>query len=103
MVSYKKSFLQQLYNYIFKVLSQAAKINRFFRIVSFFFGLQEDTVWAVLAGMATAGKNLQTAEVAYAALDLTDKVHYINKIKVLILFYTTSIRKIHHEMKKKKT
>ncbi|XP_018019947.1 intraflagellar transport protein 80 homolog [Hyalella azteca] len=41
----------------------------------------EDLVWAVLAGMATAGRNLETAEVAYAAINETDKVHYINKIK----------------------
>ena len=44
--------------------------------------LQEETVWAVLAGMATAGQDLHTAEVAYAALNQTDKVHYINRIKV---------------------
>ncbi|XP_018025375.1 intraflagellar transport protein 80 homolog, partial [Hyalella azteca] len=43
--------------------------------------VKEDLVWAVLAGMATAGRNLETAEVAYAAINETDKVHYINKIK----------------------
>lgn len=44
--------------------------------------LQEESVWAMLAGMATAGGHLQTAEVAYAAINQTDKVHYINRIKV---------------------
>lgn len=44
--------------------------------------LQEDTVWACLAGFATSAKELETAEIAYAAIDEADKVRYIQYIKV---------------------
>ena len=52
---------------------------------------QEDGIWAMLAGMATFGKHLQTAEVAYAAIDMSDKVQYINAIKVSLLFLLLSL------------
>lgn len=32
-------------------------------------GLQDENLWATLAGMATYAKNLQTAEIAYSAID----------------------------------
>ena len=35
----------------------------------FFFLIQDDSLWACLAGMAAAHKELSTAEIAYAAID----------------------------------
>ncbi|KAB7494111.1 Intraflagellar transport protein 80-like protein [Armadillidium nasatum] len=43
--------------------------------------VKEDTVWACLAGFATSAKELETAEIAYAAIDEADKVRYIQYIK----------------------
>ena len=45
--------------------------------------VKDDTLWAVLAGMATQAKHLETAEVAYSAIMEADKVHYIQYIKEL--------------------
>lgn len=45
-------------------------------------------MWAALAGFATTAKELEIAEVAYAAIDQADKVRYIQYIKVsFILVY----------------
>ncbi|ORZ38192.1 WD40-repeat-containing domain protein [Catenaria anguillulae PL171] len=38
-------------------------------------------VWAVIAGLAVQGNELNTAEVAYAAVDMADKVSYLGYIK----------------------
>lgn len=38
-------------------------------------------MWAVLAGASIYNKDLETASVAYAALDEVDKVEYIEYIK----------------------
>ncbi|XP_045601736.1 intraflagellar transport protein 80 homolog [Procambarus clarkii] len=43
--------------------------------------VKDDIVWACLAAMATANKELGTAEVAYAAINEADKVQYIHYIK----------------------
>ncbi|RXM33144.1 Intraflagellar transport protein 80-like [Acipenser ruthenus] len=45
--------------------------------------VKEQTLWACLAAMAIANKELTTAEVAYAAIGEIDKVQYINSIKDL--------------------
>ncbi|KAG9348323.1 hypothetical protein JZ751_002058 [Albula glossodonta] len=44
---------------------------------------KDQTLWACLAAMAMANKELTTAEVAYAAIGEVDKVQYINSIKDL--------------------
>ncbi|XP_072557690.1 intraflagellar transport protein 80 homolog isoform X1 [Paramormyrops kingsleyae] len=44
---------------------------------------KDQTLWASLAAMAMANKELNTAEVAYAAVGEVDKVQYINSIKEL--------------------
>uniref|UniRef100_A0A8B9LBR6 Intraflagellar transport 80 homolog (Chlamydomonas) n=1 Tax=Astyanax mexicanus TaxID=7994 RepID=A0A8B9LBR6_ASTMX len=44
---------------------------------------KDQTLWACLAGMAMANRELTTAEVAYAAIQEVDKVQYINFIKDL--------------------
>lgn len=43
--------------------------------------VKDTTLWACLATMASYGKELNTAEIAYAAIDEADKVQYINYIK----------------------
>ncbi|XP_007886712.1 intraflagellar transport protein 80 homolog [Callorhinchus milii] len=45
--------------------------------------VKEQAMWACLAAMAVANKDLTTAEVAYAAIGEIDKVQYINCIKDL--------------------
>ncbi|XP_064159238.1 intraflagellar transport protein 80 homolog [Anguilla rostrata] len=44
---------------------------------------KDQTLWACLAAMAMANRELTTAEVAYAAIGEVDKVQYINSIKEL--------------------
>ncbi|KAJ8256291.1 hypothetical protein COCON_G00184430 [Conger conger] len=44
---------------------------------------KDQTLWACLAAMAMANRELTTAEVAYAAIGEVDKVQYINSIKDL--------------------
>ncbi|KAM6961470.1 intraflagellar transport protein 80 homolog [Aplochiton taeniatus] len=44
---------------------------------------KDQLLWACLAGMAMANRELTTAEVAYAAIGEVDKVQYINSIKEL--------------------
>ena len=43
--------------------------------------LQDPTIWATLAAMAMAAKELNTAEVAFAAIDEVDKLHFVCKVK----------------------
>ncbi|KAF2978760.1 hypothetical protein EK904_012369, partial [Melospiza melodia maxima] len=43
----------------------------------------DQTLWACLAAMAVANKDMSTAEIAYAAIGEIDKVQYINAIKEL--------------------
>ncbi|XP_026683019.1 intraflagellar transport protein 80 homolog [Diaphorina citri] len=43
--------------------------------------LNDDILWACLAGMATYSRDLATSEEAYAAIEQVDKVMYINHIK----------------------
>ena len=43
--------------------------------------VKQDTMWACLAAMAVAGKELHTAEVAYAAISQVDKLLYMCHIK----------------------
>ncbi len=45
--------------------------------------MKDDTLWSCLAGMATNARHLETAEVAYSAINEADKVHYIQYIKDL--------------------
>jgi intraflagellar transport protein 80 len=39
-------------------------------------------LWACLAAMAVSGKELHTAEVAYAAIDAVDKLLFMSHVKV---------------------
>ncbi|NWR97117.1 IFT80 protein, partial [Motacilla alba] len=45
--------------------------------------VKDQTLWACLAAMAVASKDMSTAEIAYAAIGEIDKVQYINAIKEL--------------------
>uniref|UniRef100_A0A6I8NS05 Intraflagellar transport 80 n=1 Tax=Ornithorhynchus anatinus TaxID=9258 RepID=A0A6I8NS05_ORNAN len=45
--------------------------------------VKEQTLWACLAAMAVAHKDMTTAEIAYASIGEIDKVQYINSIKDL--------------------
>ncbi|KAJ1088022.1 hypothetical protein NDU88_001181 [Pleurodeles waltl] len=45
--------------------------------------VKDQTLWACLAAMAVASKDMTTAEVAYASIGEIDKVQYINGIKDL--------------------
>ncbi|NWW14146.1 IFT80 protein, partial [Oreocharis arfaki] len=45
--------------------------------------VKDQTLWACLAAMAVANKDMTTAEIAYAAIGEIDKVQYINSIKDL--------------------
>jgi len=45
--------------------------------------VKSQQLWACLAAMAVAGKELHTAEVAYAAIDQVDKLLYMCHIKEL--------------------
>ncbi|KAL9845072.1 intraflagellar transport protein 80 homolog isoform 2-T2 [Geothlypis trichas] len=45
--------------------------------------VKDQTLWACLAAMAVANKDMSTAEIAYAAIGEIDKVQYINAIKEL--------------------
>ncbi|XP_010583274.1 PREDICTED: intraflagellar transport protein 80 homolog isoform X3 [Haliaeetus leucocephalus] len=44
---------------------------------------EDQTMWACLAAMAVANKDMVTAEIAYASIGEIDKVQYINSIKDL--------------------
>ncbi|XP_074449046.1 intraflagellar transport protein 80 homolog isoform X4 [Larus michahellis] len=44
---------------------------------------EDQTMWACLAAMAVANKDMATAEIAYASIGEIDKVQYINSIKDL--------------------
>ncbi|XP_068216977.1 intraflagellar transport protein 80 homolog [Palaemon carinicauda] len=62
-----------LHNYVMaRHWEDAVRLARF---------VKDPTVWGCLAAMATASKELDTAEVAYAAIDEADKVEYIHHIK----------------------
>ncbi|KAK2538520.1 Ift80 [Columba guinea] len=45
--------------------------------------VKDQTLWACLAAMAVANKDMATAEIAYASIGEIDKVQYINSIKDL--------------------
>ncbi|XP_006861914.1 PREDICTED: intraflagellar transport protein 80 homolog [Chrysochloris asiatica] len=45
--------------------------------------VKEQTLWACLAAMSVANRDMATAEIAYAAIGEIDKVQYINSIKNL--------------------
>lgn len=45
--------------------------------------VKEQTMWACLAAMAVANRDMTTAEIAYAAIGEIDKVQYIKSIKDL--------------------
>ncbi|XP_013386357.1 intraflagellar transport protein 80 homolog isoform X2 [Lingula anatina] len=47
--------------------------------------VKDDTMWSCLAAMAAYAKELNTAEVAYAAINEADKVQYILQIKEIPL------------------
>ena len=47
--------------------------------------VKDSVLWSCLAGMAVHAKHLDTAEVAYAAIQESDKVYYIQYIKELPL------------------
>ena len=64
-------------NLKFEFFSRWAEATRLCRFV------KDDSLWAMLAAMATHSKQLETAEVAYSAINEADKVHYIQYIKDL--------------------
>lgn len=43
--------------------------------------IKDPSVWAALAAMAMSAKELNTAEVAFAAIDDVDKLHFVTKVK----------------------
>ncbi|NWH45804.1 IFT80 protein, partial [Fregata magnificens] len=45
--------------------------------------VKDQTMWACLAAMAVANKDMATAEIAYASIGEIDKVQYVNSIKDL--------------------
>jgi len=45
--------------------------------------VKDESLWACLAGMATYAKQLEIAEVSYAAIDESDKVQFLQHIKTL--------------------
>ncbi|PIK37912.1 putative intraflagellar transport protein [Apostichopus japonicus] len=47
--------------------------------------VKDEAVWGCLAAMASYAKELNTAEIAYAAVDMVDKVQYILYIKEIPL------------------
>ena len=47
--------------------------------------MKDNVLWSCLAGMAVHAKHLETAEVAYAAIQEAEKVYYIQYIKELPL------------------
>lgn len=46
--------------------------------------IKDPTMWATLAAMAMATKELHTAETAFAAIDEVDKAHYVRKVRKLL-------------------
>lgn len=42
--------------------------------------IKDPTMWATLAAMAMASKELHTAETAFAAIDEVDKAHFVRKV-----------------------
>ncbi|EFJ41230.1 intraflagellar transport protein IFT80 [Volvox carteri f. nagariensis] len=45
--------------------------------------IKDPTMWATLAAMAMAAKELNTAEAAFAAIDEVDKTHFVRKVKLI--------------------
>ncbi|PNH11834.1 Intraflagellar transport protein 80 [Tetrabaena socialis] len=45
--------------------------------------IKDPTMWATLAAMAMSAKELNTAEVAFAAIDEVDKTHFVRKVKLI--------------------
>lgn len=43
--------------------------------------IKDPTIWATMAAMAMAAKELNTAEVAFAAIEEVDKLHFVIKVK----------------------
>jgi hypothetical protein len=43
--------------------------------------VKDPQMWATLAAMAMAAKELNTAETAFAAIDEVDKTHFVRKVK----------------------
>nr|XP_002194885.4 intraflagellar transport protein 80 homolog isoform X2 [Taeniopygia guttata] len=60
--------------------ASSARWEQGLRLCSF---VQDQTLWACLAAMAVASKEMSTAEIAYAAIGEIDKVQYIHSIKEL--------------------
>ncbi|XP_067400467.1 intraflagellar transport protein 80 homolog isoform X1 [Emydura macquarii macquarii] len=58
----------------------AVRLCRFVKTTS---ANEDQTMWACLAAMAVANKDMTTAEIAYASIGDIDKVQYINSIKEL--------------------
>lgn len=44
--------------------------------------MQDELLWTCLAGLAVQNRDLDTAEQAYVAIDLFDKVSFVQYIKV---------------------
>ncbi|XP_039345243.1 intraflagellar transport protein 80 homolog isoform X1 [Mauremys reevesii] len=58
----------------------AVRLCRFVKTTTAY---EDQTMWACLAAMAVANKDMTTAEIAYASIGDIDKVQYINSIKEL--------------------
>ncbi|XP_065889257.1 intraflagellar transport protein 80 homolog isoform X3 [Dysidea avara] len=60
--------------------ANSSKWNEAIRLCRF---VKDEALWACLAGMACASRDLATAEIAYAAINEVDKVYHLRKIKEL--------------------
>ncbi|GAX72717.1 hypothetical protein CEUSTIGMA_g173.t1 [Chlamydomonas eustigma] len=61
-------------------LVSAAQWDKATRLCRF---IKDPSIWASLAAMAMSAKELNTAEVAFAAIDEVDKLHFILKVKMI--------------------
>lgn len=49
--------------------------------------IKDPTMWATLAAMAMAAKELNTAETAFAAIDEVDKTHFVRKVRTTFILF----------------
>mmetsp|Transcript_45447 Transcript_45447/g.72922 ORF Transcript_45447/g.72922 Transcript_45447/m.72922 type:complete len:761 (-) Transcript_45447:178-2460(-) len=63
------------------LLYQHVLSNQWDRAIRLCRFVRDDALWACLAAMAVAAKDLNTADIAYAAIEEVEKVQFINAIK----------------------
>uniref|UniRef100_A0A5K3FIS6 WD_REPEATS_REGION domain-containing protein n=1 Tax=Mesocestoides corti TaxID=53468 RepID=A0A5K3FIS6_MESCO len=67
------------------LLNDFAAKNKWTQITQLCRSAKDPLLWACLAGLATATRRLDLAEIAYAAIDKPDKVEHIRKIREIPL------------------